>query len=89
MIKLPKKIDIETEIQYWREQCNSLKKDVRMLRSELYWKDFLGKDKYEEFKDWVVKNHSDVWIVKGIFDAFEREYEKLNNQENKKYGDVE
>lgn len=74
-------IDKEAEIRYWREQCSCLAKDVRTLRRELYWKDFLGKDKYDKFKDWVTKNHSDVWIVRGIFDAFEKEY---NNN-----GDVE
>ena len=68
-------IDKDAEIQYWREQCFCLKKDVRILRRELYWKEFLGKDKYDKFKDWVIENHSDVWIVKCIFDAFEKEYE--------------
>ena len=71
---------METEIRYWREQCDSLKKDVRVLRRELYLKDFFGKNKYEEFKDWVIINHSDAWIVKGIFDAFEMKYEKLNDE---------
>ena len=71
---MTKKIDLESEIQYWKEQCYILRKDVRILRRELYWKEFCGKDKYEEFKDWVVENHSDVQIVKGIFDAFEKKY---------------
>ena len=75
------KIDLESEIQYWREQCDILRKDVRVLRRELYWKEFCGKDKYEEFKDWVVENHSDVWIVKGIFDAFEKKYGEDNKKE--------
>lgn len=73
-----KKIDIESEIQYWREQCSCLEKDVRTLRRELYWKEFLGKDKYEKFKDWVIKNHSDV---KDIFNVFEKEYNNINYNE--------
>ena len=67
---------MKAEIEYWKEQCDCLRKDVRLLRQELYWKDFCGKDKYQKFKEWSIKNHSDVWIVKGIFDAFERDYEK-------------
>lgn len=69
-------IDTKAEIQYWKEQCDCLKKDVRVLRRELYLKDFCGKDKYQKFKEWVITNHSDVWIIKGIFDAFEKEYDK-------------
>lgn len=72
---MTKKINLESEIQYWKEQCDILKKDVRVLRRELYWEQFYGKNKYEEFKRWVIENHSDVWIVKGIFDAFEKKYD--------------
>lgn len=32
------------------------------------------KDKYDEFKIWVLQNHSDVWIIEGIFDVFEKSY---------------
>lgn len=32
------------------------------------------KDKYDEFKIWVLQNHSDAWIKQGIFDAFEKSY---------------
>lgn len=32
------------------------------------------KDRYDEFKIWVLQNHSDGWIIKGIFDAFEKSY---------------
>lgn len=76
-----KKIDIESEIQYWREQCSCLEKDVRTLRRELYWKEFYGRNKYEEFKRWVIVNHSDVWIVKDIFNAFEKEYNNIDYNE--------
>ena len=72
---MTKEIDLRTEIQYWKEQCDILKKDVRILRRELCWEQFYGKNKYEEFKRWVIVNHSDVWIVKGIFDEFEKKYD--------------
>lgn len=68
-------IDKEAEIQYWKEQCFCLEKDIRVLRKELCWKEFYGKDKYQKFKDWIVENHSDVWIVRGIFDEFEKKYD--------------
>lgn len=68
-------IDKDAEIQYWKEQCSSLEKDIRLLRRELCWEQCYGKNKYEEFKRWVIVNHSDVWIVKGIFDAFEKKYD--------------
>lgn len=72
---MTKEIDLYTEIQYWKEQCDVLKKDIKVLRRELYWEQFYGKNKYEEFKRWVIVNHSDVWIVKGIFDIFEKQYD--------------
>lgn len=69
-------IDKEAEILYWKEQCFRLRKDVRVLRRELYLKDCWSKDKYEQFKIWVLHNHSDAWAVQGIFDAFEKKYDK-------------
>lgn len=35
-------------------------------------------EKFETFKKWVLKNHSDVWIIQSIFNNFEKYYEKNN-----------